>query len=315
MDWWIWVCIVLGGLLLLTFVIAFYCFMRVFYSPKRQPVGEDEYPIPDGEIYEEYREQMTEWTKAIRAMPHEEMSIQSFDGLTLRGNYYEYAKGAPIEILFHGYQGYAERDLCAAVERCFALGRSVILVNQRSSGTSDGRVITFGIRERKDCVAWTRYVSNRFGKDIKIMIGGVSMGAATVLMAADEDLPENVVCIMGDCGYTSAQDIIKKIIKEMRLPADMVYPFVKLGAKIFGGFNLDETSPIQAVQKSKKPVILLHGDTDAFVPYEMSERIYKACTSQKKLVKIEGAGHGLAYPKNPEKYLQGLRDFESECGF
>ena len=126
--------IVLAALLLLILAVSYYCYRRVFYSPPREPTAADDYEIPPGKIYEEYRDKMVNWMKETRAMPCERVSITSFDGLTLRGRYYEYAKGAPVEILFHGYQGNSERDLCGGVQRCFALGRNALLVDQRASG-------------------------------------------------------------------------------------------------------------------------------------------------------------------------------------
>lgn len=295
--------------------VLLYCYFKVFYSPDRKPLGEDDYDIPPGPIYDPVRDRIIAWIRSIRAMPRERVEVTSFDGLTLRGIYYEYAPGAPVELLFHGYRGSSERDLCAGVERCFALGRSVILIDQRGGGLSDGNVITFGIYERLDCLTWINFAIDRFGSGVKLIIGGVSMGAATVMMAAGEDLLSNVVCVMADCGYTSPKDIICKVIRDMHMPPRLVYPFVKLSAKLIGRFDLEETSPMEAVKRSKTPIIFIHGDTDDFVPCDMSRALYEACGSKKKLVEIRDAGHGLAYPVDPEGYLGGLREFEKECGF
>lgn len=307
---WLWWC--LSGaavIILIILAVAFYCFRRVFYSPKRIPPKEDEYPIPDGEIYDKYRDKMVGWIKSIRNMPHEDVSITSFDGLTLRGRYYECQKGAPVELQFHGYRGCAERDMCGGVERCFALGRNVILIDQRGSGYSDGSVITFGIKERKDCLEWVNFAVGKFGKDVKIILTGISMGAATVVMASGEELPENVVCVLADCGYSSAKEILLKVISEMGLPARLTYPFVKLGARLYGGFDLEETSPAEAVKKCKVPLIMFHGDADAFVPCEMSKKVFDACpVKQKRLVTVPNAGHGLAFPSDEEGYLKAMRE-------
>lgn len=312
----LWLLFSVLTLVILTTVTAFICFMKVFYIPPRKEPNPDEYPMPPGEIYEPYREMMTEWVKSIRSMQREFMEITSHDGLKLTGVYYECKKGAPLEILFHGYKGNAERDLSGAVERCFAIGRNALIVNQRASADSEGNVVTFGILERKDCLSWIDFAIEHFGTDTKIILTGVSMGAATVMMAAGEELPKNVVCVLADCGYTSAKEIIKKVIRDMRLPDTLLYPFVKLGARLFGGFDLEETSPLEAMKKSKVPIIFIHGDTDDFVPFYMSEELYGACTSEhKRLVAVEGAGHGVAYPKNKELYLDSLRDFENKCGF
>ena len=193
-----------------------------------------------------------------------------------------------------------------------AAGRNVLLINQRCHGGSEGHTITFGILESKDCARWGDFAVDMLGADARIILTGISMGAATVLMASGEKLPKNVVCVLADCGYTSPKAIIQKVIQDMKLPIKLVYPFVRFGARMFGGFDLEETSPIEAVKKSRVPVIYIHGETDDFVPCEMSRLNFEACASKKSLVTIANAGHGLAYPVDKEKYLQALRDFEKE---
>lgn len=299
-------------LALLVLLISYLCFRMAFYSPDRPAVASDAIDIPEGEIYEEFHEDMERWAQNLRAMTHEEMSITSFDGLTLRGKFYEYAPGAPIELMFHGYRGTAERDLSGGVERCFKLGRSALLVDQRACSNSEGNVISFGINEHRDCLAWLDFAIQRFGKDVKIILTGISMGASTVLMVSDKDLPPNVLGILADCGFSSAKDIIKKVIRQMGLPAEVSYPFVKLGAKLFGHFDLEECSAVEAVKNATVPVIFFHGDGDDYVPWEMSRINYEACTSRKKLVTIPRAGHGLSYPVAPETYLNALREFFGE---
>lgn len=291
-----------------TAVTAFICFYRIFYSPKRK-IDPEAFSIPEGEIYEPFREEMIGWMKLTRQMPHKDVSVTSFDGLTLRGKYYEYKPGAPIEILLHGYRGNSERDLSGGVSRCHALERSALVVDLRASGYSDGSVITFGIHESRDCLTWIDYVIQNIDKDAKIILTGVSMGAATVMIASAKDLPQNVVGVLADCGYTSAEDIIKKIMREMKLPANLLYPFVKIGAKLFGRFDINETSPKEALKNAKVPVIFIHGDIDAFVPHEMSVANYEACASPKRLVTIKNAGHGLCFPMDPERYFEELKDF------
>ena len=307
--------IVLGVVIVLALIvvlISYLCFRMAFYSPNRPTVPSDAIDIPEGAAYEEFRQDMEKWARDLRAMPHEEMSITSFDGLTLQGKFYEYAPNAPIELMFHGYRGIAERDLSGGVERCFKLGRSALLVDQRGCSDSEGNVISFGINEHRDCLAWLDFAIQRFGKDVKIILTGISMGASTVLMVSDKALPPNVLGILADCGFSSAKDIIKKVIRQMGLPADVGYPFVKLGAKLFGHFDLEARSAVEAVKNATVPVIFFHGDGDDYVPCEMSRINYEACTSKKKLVIIPRAGHGLSYPVAPDVYLNALREFFGE---
>ncbi|MBO5938436.1 MAG: alpha/beta hydrolase [Clostridia bacterium] len=294
-------------LLLITLITSYVCFRLVFYARKKEI--KEEYPIPDGEIYEEYRAQMTEWIKEMRAREHRVVEITSFDGLTLRGKYFEYEKGAPIELLLHGYRGWAERDLCGGIERCRMLGHNVLVVDHRASGESDGHVITFGINESRDCEAWIDFILREIDPDAQIYLGGVSMGAATVMITVGRKLPKQVVGAVADCGYTSAREIIQKVIREMKLPPKILYPFVRLGARLFGHFDPDQTSPIEAMKNATVPVLFFHGDTDDFVPFEMSKENYDACVTKKHLVTVKGAGHGLAYPKDPHTYVREIKTF------
>ena len=306
---------ILGGLLFvaaLVLIVSYICFRMAFYADRSKQASPDVLDLPDGEVYKPFLPFMEECAKEVRAMPCEELHTTSFDGLPLYGRYYEYAPGAPIELMMHGYRGSAERDLSGGVRRAFRLGHSVLLVDQRCSGKSGGDVITFGIREHKDCLTWLEKMQERFGPDARIILTGISMGAATVLLAAGQPLPDTVIGVLADCGYTSAKDIIQVVIKDMGLPPKLSYPFVKLGARIYGGFDLEEVSPCEEIKKATVPVIFFHGEDDAFVPCYMSKINYDACPTRKALVTIPGAGHGLSYPVAKEPYLAAMRDFFGE---
>ena len=307
---------ILLGAAAVVFLAAYGCYRFAFYEPDRKPVPKDAVDIPAGEVYEPFREKMEYWIRETRKLPHADVQITSFDGLKLRGKFYEYAPGAPVEIMFHGYRGNAERDMSGGVHRCFKVGRSALVVQQRCSRGSEGNVITFGINERQDCLKWVDFTIDYLGKDCKIILTGISMGAATVMMAAGEKLPPNVVGVLADCGYTSAKEIMFDVIRNMKLPPKLCYPFVKLGAKWFGHFDLEETSPLEAMKKCTLPVIFFHGEADDFVPCHMSQKNFEACGGRKKLVTIPNAGHGLAYPVEPKRYVQELLDFFGpECSY
>lgn len=310
----LWIALgVLAFILLVILITAYICFRMAFYASRKEP-DNGEFTLPDGEIYKAYRDVMSSWAEEVKGTEKETVSITSFDGLNLVGKYYEYKKGAPIELMMHGYRGRAQRDLCGGVQRCFSLGRNALIIDQRACGKSEGKVITFGINEKRDCLSWIDFIIGHFGKDTKIILTGISMGASTVLMAAGEKLPENVVGVLADCGFTCAKDIIKKTIREMKLPANLFYPFVKLGAKLYGKFDVDENSAVEAVKKSTIPVIFFHGEADDFVPCDMSRENYASCASAKRIVTVPGAGHGLSYPVDEKNYLKEVADFFTSNG-
>ncbi len=289
--------------------ISYYCYRTAFWSAPRQAPDPDRIDVPTGDIYDVYHDDMVRWGFQVRDLPHEDVEIQSFDGLTLRGKYFEYAPGAPVELLLHGYRGSAERDMSGGVLRCRKLGRSALLVDHRASGQSDGNVITFGAHEHKDCLQWVDFLIKKLGPEVKIILTGISMGASTAMICAGTDLPKNVVGVLADCGFTSPRAIMQKVIKDMGLPPKLSYPFVKLGARLYGHFNLEEVSAIEAVKRAKIPIIFYHGESDDYVPCHMSRDCYEACASQKALVTIPGAGHGLCYPTDPALYLGTLQEF------
>lgn len=296
-----------GGILVLALCLLLVCFFLVFYIPTRHP-EKDPYPVPQGKPYEPYHEKMREWLKAVDALPQEQVSITSFDGLTLRGLYFEQAPGAPTELMFHGYRGSARRDLAGGVIRRMALGHNVILIDQRAGGASDGHITTFGIRESRDCLCWVDYAVQRFGPDCRLILTGISMGASTVLMAAGNPLPPQVVGVLADCGYTSARDIMYHVMQQLRLPPALLYPLIRLSGRLFGGFDIEDAVPRRALAQCTVPVIFYHGEEDAFVPCHMSRENYDACAAPKRLHLIPGADHGMSYPTDPEKYIAALRE-------
>ncbi len=306
--------IFLAALLLCVLLTAYLCYRMAFYAPDRKPLPPDTYSTPEGKAYAPYREQMVAWIKALRAMPSEAVSIQSFDGLALRGRYYEYTPGAPIELMIHGYRSTPERDLCGGVQRCFQLKRNVLLIHQRGCGESDGNVITFGILEHRDCLQWVGYLVDRFGPDVQIILTGISMGAATVMMAGGTDLPPQVKGIIADCGYTSPKEIIQKVVRDMKLPPKLAYPFIKLGARLFGRFDLEAFSPLEAMKNCRVPVFFIHGEADGFVPCEMSIANANACAAPHKLFTVPGAGHGLAYMLDREGYHRAIAEMHFPQG-
>ena len=245
----------------------------------------------------------------FEAVPFEEVSIRSREGLVLKGRYYQMAEGAPLEIQCHGYKGNAIRDFCGNWRIAREAGRNVLLIDQRCHGKSEGHTITFGIREREDVLEWIRWANGRFG-EVPILLSGVSMGAATVLMVSGMDLPGNVKAVIADCPYDAPSNIIKKVLgQDMGMPVKLVYPLIRFGGKLYGKFDLNADSPVAAVQRTKLPILLIHGDDDRFVPYAMSCNIHAAAPEKICFHTVPGAGHALNYVTDPEGYSRAVREF------
>ena len=301
-----------AGLIPLSALIAWYSYRTAFYSPEKRK--EDDYAIPKGEQYEKERQRMLSLIREMDEITYEAVTISAQDGTKLAARYYHVRDGAPLQIQFHGYRGTALRDFCGGNKLARESGQNTLVVDQRAHGKSGGTTITFGIRERMDCLCWAEYANQRFGSDTPVFLSGVSMGAATVLMASELKLPANVVGIIADCPYSSPEAIIRKVCREdMHLPPVLVMPFIRLGARLFGHFDLKEASAVQAVRNTNIPILLLHGEDDRFVPCGMSREIFDACTGEKTRITFPGAGHGLSYIVDTETYSEAVSRFVAQC--
>lgn len=301
-----------AGVLALVLAGAYYAYRVAFYvSPRRRDAL---LPLPKDEQYTHAAAFMDELYREMEALPFEAVTVTAPDGTRLAGRYYHTADGAPLQIQMHGYRGGAVRDFCGGNRLARELGHNTLVIDQRAHGESTGRTITFGIRECADCLCWVAYANERFGAQTPIVLSGVSMGAATVLMAAGRELPDNVRAVIADSPYSSPRAIIRKVCRDMRLPPALAYPFVWLGALVFGHFRLDRGGdPVAAVKTARVPILILHGEDDRFVPCAMSGEIAAGGATVTR-VTFPQAGHGLSYVYDPARYAAEVRAFLARCG-
>ena len=282
---------VLGSAAALTTAGAYYGYWEAFAKDdKRQaPIRE----IPEGKIYGPYREKMLENIGRLVDAPYERVTVRSYDGLKLVGKLYEGEPGAPLILFFHGYRSTAERDASGGFQLCREKGWHILMVDERALGESEGKEITFGIRERFDCQTWAEYAAERFGPETPIFIWGISMGASTVLMASELPMPASVRGIVADCGFDTPAAIIKETARRRKMPAELSGWLVGLGARLFGGFRMDEASALDSISRARLPILLVHGEEDEIVPFEMVYALRDACASPVEVLTVPGAAHGI----------------------
>lgn len=296
------VCLILA----VVFGGSYYAYRMAFYSPT---VDREKIPEVKGPVYQPYEALLQDLFHSLSNKPCEFVTIHSQDGLTLSGRYYHTADNAPLAIGFHGYKSSWLRDFCGGADIAFQLGHNLLLIDERSHGKSQGRSITFGIKERQDLLLWVDYAVNRFGPEVKIILYGVSMGGATVVMASELDLPSNVKGIVADCPYSSPMDVILDVGKKRGFPPRLIKPFVVLGAKVYGGFDVRETTGAEAVKQAKIPILIIHGEDDTFVPPEMSAVIADANPQMVERHTFPGAYHALSYMVDTPRYEALVKGF------
>ena len=255
-----------------------------------------------------YAAQIRAGTEWIRRFPIRPVEISSFDGLTLRGALFENPDARGVLIGCHGYRSGGFRDFSSACPFYYGLGFSLLLIDQRATGASDGRYITFGVKERLDIQDWCAYIQKHFpGKPV--LLAGISMGATSALMAAPE-LPENVAGIVADCGFVSPWEELGHVLRHfLHLPAAPFLAGIDFWCRLLAGFSLRQYTTELALADNTRPVFFIHGEADDFVPPENVRRNAAACAAPYVLFTVPAAGHGLSYLVNHGGYKARLAEF------
>ena len=294
---------IVGFILLFVFFLCLGLYLHTFYSPKK--FQSDDYKL-DLPIYSGRQDIVKPMIAAIKVVPYEDVYITSYDKLKLHGRLYD-QKSDTVAIMCHGYRGTPYRDFSGGAMEALGFGYNVILIDERAHGTSKGHSITFGVREQYDVIKWVEYARSRFGNDIKIVLIGISMGGATVLMCADK--VEGDVKIIADCPFSSPQNMIKTVIRRLKLPEKIFYPLVNLSLLIFAHTSLNKGSADESISRTNHKVLVIHGDADTIVPYTMSEELYKKHPDKIQFELFPGADHGLSYIVDKSRYQNVLKDF------
>lgn len=257
--------------------------------------------------YETAYEAGIEW---LEMQEQEVIKRKSYDGLSLIAHFIPAKNQKRILLAFHGWHSSWKKDFALCARDFLEKGCSLLLVEQRAQGNSEGDYMGFGILERYDCHMWTHYISKRFGEEIPVYLYGVSMGAATVLMACGQELPVNVRGIIADCGFTTPYDMVaeyaKKFMKMREFPS---VPRVNRLCLSKAGYDLKGYSTLEAMKVCKIPVFFIHGTEDDFVPYHMTLQNYQQCAARKELMLVEGAGHCRCYFTDRASYMEKIEDF------
>lgn len=263
-----------------------------------------------GTDWNQYMPLMQERKENMMAQPHEDVYQFSEDGLKLHATWFPAEDSKRVVICFHGYTSQGMSDYIGLSDYYMKRNFSMLLVDERAHGDSEGEYIGFGCLDRMDAQGWIEWVIEKCGEDVSILLHGTSMGGATVLMTSGLKLPVQVKGIVSDCGFTSAKEVFTHVLHSMyHLPA---FPMIQISSLVNrkkAGYGLDDCNAAREVQKAEVPILLIHGDADTFVPCSMCEKIYENCASKKQKLIVKGAAHAESYYKDTEAYEQALNEF------
>jgi fermentation-respiration switch protein FrsA (DUF1100 family) len=215
-----------------------------------------------------------------------------------------------LAIVVHGYY-VSHKDVSAQAEIFLRKGFNVFAPDLRAHGKSSGKTIGMGAYDKEDVVLWINRMIEIFGEEIQIVLFGISMGGATVCLVSGEDLPKNVKCVVSDCAYDSLEGQFRFVLKEkINLPE---FPILKIASgfiKLIGKYKVQDVQPRAAVEKSKLPILFIHGTVDEFVPSYMVKKLYNASNKRKcEIYLVEDAGHAKSFATNPKEYEKIMINF------
>lgn len=245
----------------------------------------------------------------MKSIPHEDVYIQSEDGIQLHGTLFLAPNNSSKYVVgIHGFQSKAWHEFAPHIEFYQSIGFGMLLPDDRGHGKSEGEYATMGVKDRRDCINWVNYLVDRFGKNIQVLLHGVSMGGATVLSASGEkDLPKEVIGVISDCGFTSPKESFECQIESMfHIPPQFPVRVGQWYAKHKAHFDLEEAQPIDQVKCAKVPILFVQGSKDIMVPEYMAHKLYEACSSKKKLLIVPQANHGESIAYDPAGYHESI---------
>lgn len=299
--------LILGAVFLVLFVSAVYTFYVA--CARRKDVNwlvEEEVTKT---AYKNYYSIILDAKRWLDDHGAQDISITSEDGLRLHGLWVPVENPKGTILLAHGYRSTVLVDFGSVLEIYHRLGFQLLLPDQRSHGQSQGKYITFGVKESGDMLGWIKYHNRKFGEH-PMILSGLSMGASTMMYLADQELPHNVKGMIVDCGFTSPKEIISSVFRSVtHLPAGPTILMTELLARSIAGFSLWQKDSRKTLSKNRLPILMIHGREDTFVPCKMTEQGYAACTGPKRLLIVDGAEHGVSFLIDTKTYIETVMSF------
>lgn len=216
-------------------------------------------------------------------------------------------------LVIHGYKDTSLKFLYLGRMYRRDLGYNVLLPDLSAHGLSDGQEIQMGWKDRLDVIRWTQVAHQLFadGHDsIRMVVHGVSMGAATTMCVSGEPLPSYVKCFVEDCGYTSVWDEFSgQLHDQFSLPPFPLMYTTSALCRLRYGWSFGQASPLRQVARCRRPMLFIHGTSDTFVPTWMVRPLYAAKPQPKELWLAPGSEHAMSYLDHPQEYTERVRSF------
>ncbi|MGB5335519.1 MAG: alpha/beta hydrolase [Woeseiaceae bacterium] len=219
-------------------------------------------------------------------MDYEDVFIETIDGVTLHG-WFIPGRSARVLLFFHGNAGNISHRL-ESIRQFRDLGMSVLIVDYRGYGQSNGRTSETGLYRDADA-AWRYLIEDRGLVASDIVIFGRSLGASVASRLAARQQPRALIV---ESSFTSIPDIAQEL-----------YPW--LPARWLSRLKHATREHIRDV---RCPVLVVHSRDDEIIPYHHGEAIFASANEPRTLLTIRGT-HNDAFLRDERAYTEGLETF------
>ncbi|MCF7923569.1 MAG: alpha/beta hydrolase [Candidatus Izimaplasma sp.] len=294
METWMYWAIGIVLLISLYFIIAYFYYRKLFVNFRHHSIQLFD---PEAELNKE----TYNWYKEI---PKEDIYIKSYDNLKLHGIYIPShdKKSEKLAFVLHGYKS-SSYDLIPICKMYSDLGFKVLLVDFRGHGKSEGKFTSMGHYEKYDMKNWLHYATRNYGQKIEILLHGVSMGAATSVLATQFKESKNVNLLVLESGFTSLKATLKL---STRFKPLLIFLFgINFYTFIFHKFFLSEINPLKVIEKSTIPILIIHSEKDRAISEAMSKELFEAInTDTKDYLSIKDSKHAMAFSFDQNNYVK-----------
>lgn len=168
-------------------------------------------------------------------------------------------------------------DFSAALARA---GFAVLAYDTRGTGASDPAPDSLGFFERRDVLGVVDFLRSgpmpypALGRPRVIGGWGVSLGAATLLLAAAEE--PAIAAVVSDTAFADVLPLLERELPKQGAPAPLV-PGVLLAGWALYGVDYYDVRPVDAVARiAPRPLFFIHGDEDDFIPATNLDALVRA---------------------------------------
>jgi len=305
MEWYFYLIIGIVILFIPYYILSIITYKNLIPRGVEKPLNECDLTKTQ---YKPYIDVLYKDMDYMSKLEYEELSIKSFDGLTLKANYYKNKDSKKIAILIHGYKATPLNNFSTVGQYLLDMGYNLVMIYQRTHGKSDGKYITFSKKEGLDLLEWINYFDKKSEVE-DIMLYGLSMGSSTLMSISDKMTSKKIKLLVFEAGFIKMSKMIKDSLKRKNKLLLIFYPFVKIHSVMFSHFRISGKDISKKLANCNYKALFIHGKEDRLINYKDTIHAFENKKDNKELLLIDGAGHNMCNLYNRSLIEEKIREY------